>query len=469
MDNSKSALQEREGLVRQLGLFDCTMMLMGLTIGSGIYLTTGIMAESIPSAGLIILAWIFGGLFAIGGAIIFAELGAAMPEAGGQYIYLKEAFGPLSGFLFGWIYFVVYISGAVAALGAAFGEYFGYFFPALGTGHELFSIPFTVAGESFLYTLTMGQITGIAVIVIISAANFYGVVYGKIIQNVTTVIKIATILIFIALGLTIGRGITIDYSLNPAGLSFGQMMVGFAVALVAVSWAYDSWNNISFIAGEIKNPQRIIPLSLFLGIAGIMLLYILVNFIYIYALPIDEMAGVVRIAEKSSNALFGATTAGLISAAVAISVLGALNGKVFVGPRIYYAMAKDRLFFAKVAEVHPRFHTPGFAIIVQAVWACILIMTGTFGQLLVFVMFVAILFWIAAALSVFALRKKYPALPRPYKIWGYPATPVLFIIVSAGILLNTVIEKPVESAAGIGLTLIGIPIYYYWKKKSGNN
>jgi len=464
MEDSRPENKEKTGLVRQLGLFDCTMMLMGLTIGSGIYLTTGIMAQSIPSAGLILLAWIFGGLFALCGAIIFAELGAAMPEAGGQYIYLKEAFGPLFGFLFGWIYFVVYVSGSIAALGAAFGEYFGYFFPVMGTGHVIFSTPVNVWGYTFTYSLSMGQVTGIILIVILSTVNYFGVIFGKMIQNVTTVIKIATILLFIGLGLTIGKGITVDYSLNLTGLDFSQMMVGFAVALVAVSWAYDSWNNISFIAGEIKNPQRTLPLSLFLGIAGIMLLYILVNYLYIYALPINEMAGVVRIAEKSSSALFGGTTAGFISAAVAISVLGALNGKVFVGPRIYYAMARDKVFFAKVADVHPRYRTPGVAIVIQAVWACILITTGTFGQLLVFVMFIAIVFWIAAAVSVFTLRKKYPHIDRPYKIWGYPTTPLLFILVSFSILLNTIVDKPVESLAGIGLTIIGIPVYYYWKK-----
>lgn len=453
------------GLVRQLGLFDSTMIMVGIVIGSGIFLTTGIMAKSIPSAGLILLAWIVGGFLTLAGALTYAELGAAMPEAGGQYIYLREAYGPLSGFLFGWILFLVYVTGGIAALAVAFAEYFGYFFPALSTKEMIFSAVINVFNHPLKYSLSRGQLVGISVIILLSVFNYIGVGLGKAIQNVFTMLKIGTIVAIITLGFTIGKGIAVDFSLNPTGLSFGQLIIGFGVALVAVSWAFDGWNNINFVAGEIKNPKRNLPLSLFLGTLILTVLYVLTNYIYLYALSIDKMAGVVRIAEKATTALFGGTTAALISAVVIISTFGSLNGTILTGPRVYYAMAKDKLFFHRVAKVHPRFHTPGFAILIQAIWACILTLSGTFEQLFTFVMFIAIIFWITAAASVFTLRKKYPHLPRPYKTWGYPVVPIVFITASLGILFNTLIEKPVESLAGLGLTAIGVPVYYYWKRK----
>jgi APA family basic amino acid/polyamine antiporter len=454
------------GLIRQLSLFDSTMIMVGLVIGSGIFLTTGIMANSIPSAGLILLAWIGGGLLAMAGALTYAELGAAMPDAGGQYVYLREAYGPLSGFLFGWILFLVYIPGAMAALAVAFAEYFGYFYPSLGIDRTLLSVSKDVFGYSLNYSLSWGQCVGIVVILLLTVVNYFGVVFGKMIQNIFTVLKIGSIAAIIILGFTIGKGTAIDFSLNPTGLSVGQLIAGFGVALIAVSWAFDGWNNLNFIAGEIKNPKRNLPLSLFLGTTILIVLYVLTNYIYLYALPIVEMKGVVRIAEKAATSLFGGATAALISATVMISCFGALNGVILTGSRVFYAMAKDKLFFRKVAEVHPRFRTPGFAIVIQAVWALVLTATGSFEQLFTFVMFVSIIFWITAASSVFTLRKKYPDLPRPYKTWGYPVVPLLFIFAAFGILINTLIEKPVESLAGLGLTVLGTPVYFYWQRKN---
>lgn len=451
-------------LVRQLGLFDSTMILVGIVIGSGIFLTTGIMAKSIPSPSLILLAWIVGGLLALAGALTYAELGASLPEAGGQYVYLREAYGPLSGFLFGWISFMVYMPGSVAALGVAFAEYLGYFFPSLSTNSIIFST--AIFGSSFEYSLSWGQIVGIVLILFLTIVNYIGVIFGKIIQNTFTLLKIGTLLAIIFLGFAIGKGTSIDFTLNPTGLNMSQLIIGFGIALVAVSWAFDGWNNVNFVAGEIKNPRKTLPLALILGTSLLIVLYVLTNYIYLYALPISEMMGVVRIAEKATSALFGGATAALISVAVMISTFGAANGCILAGPRIYYAMAKDKLFFKKMSEVHPRFRTPGLAILIQGIWACILTLTGTFDQLITFVMFVAIIFYITGATAVFTLRKKQPNLPRPYKTWGYPVVPILFIIASVGILFNTLIERPVESIAGLGFTAVGIPIYFYWRRKS---
>jgi APA family basic amino acid/polyamine antiporter len=466
MKTAKSC-PESPHLVRQLGLFDSTMMMMGIVIGSGIFLTTGIMAKSIPSAGLIMLAWIIGGLLILAGALTYAELGAAMPDAGGQYVYLREAYGPLFGFLFGWKLFLVNMTGSIAALGVAFAVYFGYFFPSLSTQKELFDTTISLFGKSYPYSLSVGQIVAVFIILVFSLLNYIGVVFGKAIQNIFTVVKIGTMSAIIVFGFAIGRGNPMDFSLNPTGLSFTHILMGLGVALIAVSWAFDGWNNINYVAGEIKKPHINLPLALLIGTVGITFLYILMNLIYFYALSIPEMSGVVRVAEKSATALFGGMAADFVSVVVIISVLGALNGAIFAGARVYYAMAKDRLFFDQVGRLHPRFRTPAFAILIQAIWACLLALTGTFEQLFTYAMFIGVLFWVIAAGAVFTLRKKYPDLPRPYKTWGYPAVPLVFILALSGVLLNSLIERPVESFVGLIFTAAGIPIYYIWKRRMG--
>jgi APA family basic amino acid/polyamine antiporter len=442
------------------------MIMVGIVIGSGIFLTTGKMATSIPSATLILLAWVVGGLLTLAGALTYAELGAAMPEAGGQYVYLREAYGPLVAFLFGWVLFLVYMTGGIAALAVAFAEYVGYFFPTLSLEHILFVKDVNIFGVTLHISLSSGKLVGVAAILFLSLVNLLGTRFGKGIQNVLTVIKIGALLAIIGLGFTVGKGQPIDFTFNPDGLGFGALITGFALALVAVSWAFDGWNNINFVAGEIKNVKRNLPLALIWGTVIITVLYVLVNYIYLYALPIDKIAGEVRIAEKTTTVLFGGTTAAIISAAVVISTFGSLNGSILAGPRVYYAMARDGLFFKRVARIHPKYGTPAFSIVVQAIWASLLTLSGTFEQLLTYVIFVAIILWITAAFSVFTLRKKFPHLPRPYKTWGYPVVPAIFIIASLGILLNTLLEEPMESLAGLGIIFIGIPVYYYWKEIS---
>ncbi|MFC2164387.1 APC family permease [Acidobacteriota bacterium] len=466
MSKSASSQQSPSVLARKLGLFDSTMMMVGIVIGSGIFLTTGIMAKSIPSAGLILLAWLIGGLLILAGALTYAELGAAMPDAGGQYVYLREAYGPLFGFLFGWKLFLVNMTGSIAALGVAFAVYFGYFFRSLSTQNILFStrVPFGDKGISL--SLSAGQVVAVLVILLFSTFNYLGVAFGKSVQNVLTVIKIATIIIIIVFGLAVGLGNPIDLNLTPAGMDFTQILIGFGIALIAISWAFDGWNNINYVAGEIRNPKRNLPLTLLMGTVGISVLYLLMNVVYILALPVEEMSGIVRIAETSATALFGTTAAKLISVAVIISVLGALNGAIFAGARVYYAMAKDKLFFRRVGNLHPKFQTPAFAILIQALWSCVLALTGTFEQLFTFAMFIGVLFWVIAAAAVFTLRRKNPSLPRPYKTWGYPVVPLIFIIALSGILINALIERPVESMIGLVFTALGIPVFFVWKRKT---
>ena len=444
-------------LSRRLGLFDSAMMMVGIVIGSGIFLTTGIMAQSVPSAGLILLAWLTGGVLTLCGALTLAELGAAMPEVGGLYVYLREAYGHLYGFLFGWVLFLVSMGGSIAALAVGFASYLGYFVPWVSSEQLVFGSVSTV------------QLMALLVVVGLSAINFVGVGPGKTLQNLFTVAKIGAILAFGALAWTAEPTARPDLALAPAGADLLALVSGFGVALVAVSWAFDGWHNVTYSAGEIKNPGKNLPLVLVGGTLLITSLYLLVNYVYVVALPVQQMAGVVRIAERASGALQGSGAAGLISAMVLVSIFGALNGTIFAAPRVYYAMARDGVFFRKVAEIHPRFRTPAFAIALQAAWASLLTLTGSYEQLFTYVVFVTFIFWISTTASVFALRRKRPDLARPYKTWGYPIVPLVFITAIALVLVNTLIAKPVESLAGLGITLAGIPAYHFWRRSQSGS
>ena len=444
-------------LKRQLGLFDSSMMVIGIVIGSGIFMTTGLMAEALPSASLILLAWILGGLQMLAGALTYAELGAAMPKAGGQYVYLREAYGPLPGFLFGWVAFVAYISGTNAAIAVAIAEHLGSFYPSLSTHNSIIGIgSFSISG---------GQIFALSLIVVLSLINYLGIVFGKWVQNIFTVLKIGSILLFALAGLFISTGNHLDLSLNPTDMSIGSILTGMGIALVAVNWTVGGWEYVTFAAGEIKNPKKNLPLALIIGTIIILVLYFLINIAYLKVLPMDTLIGEIKVGEMAAKTLYGPGIAGVFTLVIIVSMFGALNGNILVGSRVYYAMAKDHLFFSSAANVHPKFKTPGNAIIIQGFWAAILTLTGTFEELITLVVFVNFMMWIAASSTVFVLRKKQPNLERPYKVWGYPYVPAFFIIFSSVIMVNTFFESPEQSLMGLGLTLLGIPAYLYWKKK----
>ena len=444
-------------LERQLGLFDSSMMVIGIVIGSGIFMTTGLMAEALPSASLILLAWILGGLQMLAGALTYAELGAAMPKVGGQYVYLREAYGPLPGFLFGWVAFVAYISGTNAAIAVAIAEHLGSFYPSLSTHNSIIGIgSFSISG---------GQIFALSLIVVLSLINYLGIVFGKWVQNIFTVLKIGSILLFALAGLFISTGNHLDLSLNPTDMSIGSILTGMGIALVAVNWTVGGWEYVTFAAGEIKNPKKNLPLALIIGTIIILVLYFLINIAYLKVLPMDTLIGEIKVGEMAARTLYGPGIAGVFTLVIIVSMFGALNGNILVGSRVYYAMAKDHLFFSSAANVHPKFKTPGNAIIIQGFWAAILTLTGTFEELITLVVFVNFMMWIAASSTVFVLRKKQPNLERPYKVWGYPYVPAFFIIFSSVIMVNTFFESPEQSLMGLGLTLLGIPAYLYWKKK----
>ena len=443
-------------LDRQLGLFDSTMMVVGIVIGSGIFMTTGLMADALPSASLILIVWLLGGLLMLAGALTYAELGAAMPKAGGQYVYLREAYGSLPAFLFGWVAFIAYLTGTNAAIAVAVAEHLGSFYPSI-SNHNI------VIGFDY-FSISGGQIFAISLILILSFINYLGILFGKWIQNVFTILKIGSILFFALAGLFISTGNHIDFSINPTSMSIGSILTGMGIALVAVTWTVGGWEYVTFAAGEIKNPKKNLPLALIIGTALILVLYIMINIAYLKVLPMDSLIGELKVGEATAKSLYGPGIAGAFVVVVIISMFGSLNGNILVGPRISYAMAKDKLFFSKAADVHPKFHTPGNAIMIQGLWASVLALSGTFEEIITLVVFVNFMMWIAASSTVFVLRKKQPELERPYKVWGYPYVPAFFILFSSAIMINTFFESPQQSLMGIGLTLLGIPAYLYWKK-----
>src|SRR5882724_6984601 len=461
------------GLIRALGLWDATLLVIGLVIGSAVFLVTGGpggVAHLLPSPGLLLAGWIAGGVLSFAGALVYAELGAALPRAGGQYVFLREAYGDLTGFLYGWTLFAVIHTGTLAALAVGYAEYFGFFFPALGTGRAVLTLP--LPGHPFV--VSAGQLNAVFVIVLLSIVNYFGIKEGSLFQGVVTVVKLLSFAGFMILGLTIGRGSAGHFlplfapvvAAGAAGGAPGGIGVGsFVLAMVAMLWAYEGWNNITFTAGEIKDPQRNLPRSLILGMAAITLIYLGMNLLYLYAMPIDGMLGSTRIGEAAAGALFGPIGARLMALAVLVSVFGCISATVISGPRVFYAMAKDDLFFKGIAEVHPRYRTPARAIFWQCVWSSALCLSGQYDQLYTYVIFAAVLFYALAGMAVIVLRRRHPEWPRPYKTWGYPFTPILFVSVCLIVLVNTLWMKPVESGIGLLILACGLPAFVFWKRR----
>jgi APA family basic amino acid/polyamine antiporter len=478
------------GLVRALGLWDATLLVIGLVMGSAVFMVTGGpdgVARLLPSPGALLAGWVVGGLISFAGALVFAELGASLPNAGGQYLFLREAYGDLVGFLYGWSLFAVIHTGTLAALAVGYAEYFGSFVPALGTDRILATVPLPLIAQGL--PISAGQLNAVLVIVVLSVINFFGVKEGSVFQGIVTVMKIGSFAGFIILGIAIGRGSLAHFTAPaavavtgqasaagaatgaaavagaPASAAGGLTFASFVLAMVAMLWAYEGWNNITFTAGEIREPQRNIPLSLVLGMAAITLIYVGMNLMYVYAMPVGDMFATPRIGETAAGRLFGESGAKLMALSVLVSVFGCISATVISGPRVFYAMAKDGLFFRGLAEVHPRHHTPSRAILWQAVWSSALCLSGTYTKLYTFVMFAAVLFYALAGASVMVLRRTRPDWPRPYKTWGYPVTPIVYIGVCVVVLINTLMTQPVESGIGIAILAAGMPAYLYWKRR----
>jgi basic amino acid/polyamine antiporter, APA family len=439
----KSATPE---LPRVLGLFSIVAIVIGTMIGSGIFINPPKVAQDVKTPELIMAVWLIGGLLSFFGALSLGELGAAFPEAGGIYIYLREAYGSLIAFLFGWTLFLVVEAGTLATLAVGFStKYLPYFVKLSGL---------------------QGKVVAASLIMILAALNTLGVRKGAAVMNFLTSLKFLALIGMCAVVFIFAKGTTGHFLSSPSGGESGGSVLGsFGVALVAVLWAYKSWETCTYSAGETKNPARNLPLGLFIGSAAVMFIYILANLAYLYVFPAPVMAQSSRIAADVMEAAIGPVGGTIIALIILSSIAGSCNGHLMTSPRAFYAMAKDGLFFKSVARIHPKYLTPYVAILVMAMWGVFLSLSGTFEQLFTYVIFGYWIFMGLTVAGVIILRKKRPGLPRPYKTWGYPVTPVLFILSAVFLTVNSLVRTFWNSFAGLGVIVIGIPVYFFWKSR----
>jgi APA family basic amino acid/polyamine antiporter len=449
-----------EGLVRAIGLGSAILIVIGSVVGSGIFLTTGGMAAMIPSATLLLTAWVLGGVLSIAGGLTYAEMGAMFPRSGGVYVFLREAYGPLPAFLYGWASLLVIISGSIAAVAVGFAEYLSFFFPALSTSRVVLSVPVPWG----TYTMSAGQLVAAGSLVILGAVNYVGVRSGNLVNVVLTIAKVAGLAAIPVMALIAGT-VTPSYTpVVPAEVA--RPLASFGIAMIAVLWTYESWYYVTYAAGEIRDPQRNVPRALIIGVLALMTIYVLVNVAYLHSLTIDEMKGVTRIAERASIALLGPIGATLLAVTVVISTFGCNAAGILGGSRVIFAMGRDGVFLPAAGLVHPTYKTPHVALVALTTWSVILTLSGTYEQLFTYVMFASILFSAAAGVAIFRLRAIKPDHPRPYRAWGYPWVPAIFVIGSAAFVLNTLLERPVESAIGLVLVLIGVPVYLMQRRSA---
>jgi basic amino acid/polyamine antiporter, APA family len=451
-------------LVRGLSLLDSVLLLVGGIIGSSIFLTAKDIAGPLPHPVLFLLVWIIGGGISLLGCTAFAELGSMFPDSGGQYVYLREAYGDLPAFLYGWMLFTVGNGGTIAALAVGSAAYLGGIIPEISQDRIVFSVCGIV--------LTRAHIVALVMIAIVTWINVVGLRRGAILQNVATWAKFAAMAVFVVLGFAIGKGSWYHFTSSDtggiSGLTMGmlpsQLLSAFGVALIAVFWAYDGWVYITWVAGEVKEPRRNIPRSMVLGVIIVGVIYVAMNMTYVYALPLTEIAKHETIAHTAAVALFSPAAATWLSALIALSCFGAMASCVLSGSRVYYAMAKDGVFFKRMAEVHPKWRTPAFALIGQSAWAAVLAVSGRYDQLYTYVMFGMVLSYTLTVIGVFVLRWKRPDAARPYRCTGYPWLPGFYVLVIGAWTLNTIFNRPVEAALGAGIVLLGVPGYLYWKR-----
>ncbi|HEX7486445.1 MAG TPA: amino acid permease [Vicinamibacterales bacterium] len=433
-----------EELPRVLGFTSVVGILVGTVIGSGIFVAPNRIADLVGSPQLILAVWVIGGVLSFFGALAFAELGAAFPQAGGMYVYLRESYGPLVAFLFGWTLFFVIDSGAIATLSVAFSaRYLPYFVPLSPVASKMVAV------------------TLIAILVVV---NILGVRYGAGLQNLLMFIKFGAIVSVSLAVFAFAHG-SASHFLEPAPAAWSGGLVGnFGAALVLSLWAYKGWEAVTFSSGEIRNPQRNMPIGLLAGTATVVVLYLSTNLAYLYVFPADQIARSSRIAADVMDVAIGPIGASLIAGVILCSITGAANGNVLTAPRVFFAMARDGLFFRKFGDLHPTLLTPHVSILATGAWAAVLSVTGTFEQLATYVVFGQWIFFGLTVAAVMVLRARRPDLVRPYRTWGYPVTPVVFILAALYISVSTVVTQPLNAAAGLALILAGVPAYLYWNK-----
>jgi APA family basic amino acid/polyamine antiporter len=458
--------EERPQLIRGLNLADATSLVIGIIIGTGIFLKTSVMTQQLGTPGRVMLAWVAAGLLSLAGALAYAELGAMMPKAGGEYVYLRAAYGDFPAFLFGWMRFVVGSTGSIAALGAGFAIFFT---TLLHINTPWVTHTFRVFGNDFPWQFGWAQIVAVLMIALFSLINCAGVVFGGRVQTVLTFAKVAGIAVIIAGVFLLAPGVSwseLSANLRTPNLTLVQ---AFGAAMLAALWAYDGWNNMPMSAGEIRDPQRNVPRALIYGMAVVLAVYGLTNLAYFHALPVSDIAAATSenpVATKAVATFMGAGGTMFVTIAIMISITGALNGSILTGARVQYAMAQDGLFPKSMGRLSEKSRAPVSSLVWQGVVSCLLALMGTFDQLTNYAVFAMWIFYILTTSSVFVLRRKMPDAERPYKTIGYPVTPVIFILVGVWLLVNTLQTSPVEAGMGLLLISLGVPVYFYYRAKN---
>jgi APA family basic amino acid/polyamine antiporter len=433
-----------EPLRRTLSLRDLIFIVVGTVIGSGIFLTPGAVVRNAGSGGMALLVWIIGWVLSLLGALTFAELGAAKPDSGGLYIYLKDAFGPGLAFLYGWTMFLVIGSGSLATLGAAFPRYVEVFVPLGPVGERVMSVLMILA---------------------VTLLNVRGTRRSADVQGIATTIKVVVIVALAAVLVVKGSGQPHANVWWPQQYSLATI-TGAVTGMIGVLWAYEGWQYVTFSAGETVDPQKTFARGIVVGTLILIGIYVFANVGYFAALGIDGVAASKTVAADAASSAIGPWAAKVMSAVILVSIFSASNGMALTLPRLFYAMARDRLFFAKLAEVHPRFGTPAASIIGTALWSIVLVLSGSFEQLLTYVVFMSWLWFALAALAIFVYRRREPNAPRPFRTPGYPVTPILFVLAAMVIVINTVVAQPTQSLIGLGLALVGVPAYLWWRPRA---
>jgi APA family basic amino acid/polyamine antiporter len=451
-------LPAQPALERVLGFWSAVSIVIGTVIGSGVFLVPKRMIVEVGSTKALFSVWVVGGLLSLFGALTYAELAAAMPEAGGEYVFLRESYGPFWGYLYSWTQLVVAKSGSIATLGSGLYLYLSVFAPALG--HSVVTIPYPIGPGGAPLEINYGQLVSIVVILLLCAVNYVGVEAGGNFQVFVTIVKMALICAVIVAGIFSGNG-SLNHFHETAGIGNGYS--GFFAALVGALWAYDGWNNVSMVSSEIREPQRNLPRALIFGTAAVMATYLLINIAYFYVLSPAQVAHTDQVAAGMMARLYGPNAARAVTIAVLISILAALNGSILSGARVPYAMARDGYFFQPLARVHLVYRTPATSMIVLCAWSCVLILSGWYEQLYNFVIFGSWILYAMTAASVFVLRRKKPGMVRPYRVIGYPIVPALFVFVAILLLGSTLVHSPRESLLGLAFMAVGVPIYFHFR------
>jgi basic amino acid/polyamine antiporter, APA family len=456
---------EKNELSRRLGLTSAVMVVIGSVIGSGIFLTPANVAAAVQVPGVMIFVWVLTGLLTLAGALTNAEIASEITEAGGQYVFFRVLYTDLVAFLYGWTTFIVYQTGSIAAIAVAFAKYFGFFvdLPHLSPALEAWQLP--LIGNIHPLADIGLKLSAISAIMLLACINYFGVQFGGFVQNVFTSLKVIAIAGIIFLGFAFGKG-SVDHFFPLWGSpSSGSLLSAIGVAMIATLWSYDGWNSLTYLAGEVKEPQKTIPRALVLGTLLIIVIYAATNLAYLYVLPIDQIAKSNLVAADVMEKVFSGYGGAIISLCVMISTFGTVNATSMTTARVFFAMAKDKLFFPGFSRVHPKYKTPGRSLMIQGLWASLLTLTGTYDQLFTYVIFAGWIFYALGAVGVFIIRRKIPSANRTFRVPGYPYVPIAFVIVATWFVVNTFVEQTADSLVGLLLLLVGIPFYLYWKRQ----